>query len=437
MNTITPIRATTRIAVIDVVRGFALLLIFTVHMFERFLANMPTKGIYGRNPGLLNKILSFVQPLLTGKGFAIFTMLFGLSFLIMMASADRKGIDFRGRFAWRVTILFVIGYVHSLFFRGDVLTIYAILGLALILFYHASNKTLAVVAFLILSGVPRYLLFYFLHGQPLLPSGAGDPTTPLNLAYVDAVTRGGLWDVFRSNAVDGHKWFFTIQFDMIGRGYLTFCYFLAGLWLGRIALFEKLDAFAPKIKRTFWISLAVALPAMFGSLFAAMTVFAKGVHFESWAAVFTLVAFDIANTTAAIAILCGFLLLYRTVRGKRLFASLGPFGRMALTNYVMQSLIATFIFYNWGLGLMAKVRHTHVALLAILIIAFQMAFSALWLRYFLYGPLEWLWRSATYLRWQPLRKREGNWVIVPEREPVLAARPEAAVKAPVKDRPAR
>src|SRR5215212_663568 len=125
MTTVTPSLPASRIAAIDVVRGFALFLIFTVHMFERFLANMPTKGIYGRNPGVINKIFSFVQPLLSGKGFSIFTMLFGLSFFIMMTAAARKGIDFRGRFAWRLTILLVIGYVHSLFFRGDVLTIYA------------------------------------------------------------------------------------------------------------------------------------------------------------------------------------------------------------------------------------------------------------------------------------------------------------------------
>jgi len=405
MSRLEPSTASSRIGSIDALRGIALSGIFFVHMIERYLASMPVRGAYGDNSGALNGIIGgIVDALLRSKFFAIFSILFGLSFFIIFSAADRKGVDFRTRFLWRTAILFAVGYAHSLFFRGDILTIYAILAIPLMLLYRAGNRTLLAIAVAFALGLPKYVLFYFLHGQTLIAGAGIDPDTALNTAYYAAVTQGSLLDVFRSNAWDGHLWYLNIQFDIFGRGYQTFCYFLIGMWLGRLGLFERLEEYIPRVRRAFYISLALALPLMVSTFYFAMQLFSDGFVLDSWSKVFTFAGMNLADTAFTIAILCGFLMAYRTVRGQRLLDVLAPYGRMALSNYLLQSLVGTFLFYHWGLGLMQHFDHTQVAGLAIVFIVVQIVLSTLWLRRFNYGPFEWLWRSATYLRAQPMRK---------------------------------
>jgi uncharacterized protein len=120
---------------------------------------------------------------------------------------------------------------------------------------------------------------------------------------------------------------------------------------------------------------------------------ALGLNFSEW-----------PNMAIMVFILIGFLSWYRTERGGRLLSVFAPYGRMALTNYVLQSVLGTYLLFNWGLGYFATFHNYQLFLLAIAIIALQIVFSRYWLNNFKYGPLEWLWRSLTYLKWQPMRK---------------------------------
>ena len=88
----------------------------------------------------------------------------------------------------------------------------------------------------------------------------------------------------------------------------------------------------------------------------------------------------------------------------KILSKFAPYGRMALTNYVFQSIIFTFILFGWGLGLIGELRQVYTFLIALVFIALQMLLSKWWLKHFKYGPLEWLWRSGTYFKWQPLRR---------------------------------
>lgn len=119
---------------------------------------------------------------------------------------------------------------------------------------------------------------------------------------------------------------------------------------------------------------------------------------------FGLTAFDLFNVSLSVIYLCGFLLIFRRPAGERRLGKLASYGRMALSNYFMQTLIGTFILYNWGLGYIGKISNTQTFVIAFGIIAFQIVLSDWWLKRFRYGPLEWLWRSGTYLKWQPMRK---------------------------------
>ena len=121
------------------------------------------------------------------------------------------------------------------------------------------------------------------------------------------------------------------------------------------------------------------------------------IDWSQWLSVLALNFYDWTNVAGAALILLGFLACYRTSAGARVLSLFAPYGRMALTNYVLLSMIGTFLLFDYGLGLFTVLRIHQLALLAAVVIIGQMAFSAYWLSHFRYGPLEWVWRSLTYL----------------------------------------
>ena len=136
-----------RIDSIDVLRGFTLLGIILVHFTEQYYAGMhPQKYASFTEKGILDNIVSgFTGIFVTGKFFMIFSFLFGLSFYLQLSKSN-SGPAFFLRFVWRLAILFAIGFIHSLHYRGDILTIYAVLGLGLLIFYRLPDRALLVIA---------------------------------------------------------------------------------------------------------------------------------------------------------------------------------------------------------------------------------------------------------------------------------------------------
>jgi uncharacterized protein len=126
--------------------------------------------------------------------------------------------------------------------------------------------------------------------------------------------------------------------------------------------------------------------------------------FDNWQAMFALTAMDLWNLSFATIYLCGFLLWFHRPRGRRVLGKLAPYGRMALTNYVVQTLIGTTLLYNFGFGLIGQLSSADMFGIAVAVILMQVALSAAWLRLYRFGPLEWLWRSATWMEWQRLRR---------------------------------
>lgn len=401
--------AASRLDIVDAFRGFALAGIVFVHMLEQYLGARPPPDFFeGLNSGFFDQFLMGInQMFFVGKFFALFSLLFGLSFFIQMRRADEKGQRFEGRFAWRLIILLAIGYVHSLFYRGDILTIYALLGLALIAFYRVRSGTLLVWIAIIFCGLPRIVVFSYTGGDALLPYGSMAPELPLNQAYFAAITGGTLWDVMALNAWHGHLTKWEFQLSYFGRAYLTFGFFLIGLLLGRIGLFERPGDFRPAIRKTLWISIPGAVVCFIatGVLFGAMGGESGPPEFDSWLAMAALTAYDLANLGVTIMMACIFLLVFLKPRGSPILGRLAPYGRMALSNYVLQTVIGTFLLYHWGLGLIGTLGNTAMFLIAAAVILVQVWVSIAWLRRFQFGPLEWLWRSATKLQWQALVRR--------------------------------
>ena len=394
-----------RIQSIDAFRGFALAGIAVAHMVEQYYGALPPEGLFaGVNASLLDQVAgAFMDILVRGKFFALFSFLFGVSFFIQMDNAAQKGVNFRVRFLWRLALLFAIGYAHALFYRGDILTIYATIGVLLVLFFNVRTSICLGIAAAIFLGLPRYLLFAMYGGEPVIPGGAEDPTLPFNVAYTNALLHGSAYDVFAANAWDGLLSKAEFQVNVFGRAYQTFAYFLVGMCVGRLQLFRDPERFRPALKRLLRYSLLATIVffVAVGYLFMSAP---EGGEFNNWHMMFALTAMDLWNLALATVYLAAFLLIFVRPTGGRVLGKLAPYGRTALTNYVLQTLIGTAILYNFGLGLIGTLSNADMFGLAIVLITIQVALSTLWLRHFRYGPLEWLWRSGTWLKWQPLRR---------------------------------
>ena len=397
-----------RIESIDALRGIALAGILICHMIEQYIgAAAPAIHNEAVSIGLADQIIEgLIGFFLRGKFIALFSFLFGLSFFIQMDNGAKKGVAFGGRFVWRLLLLLGIGYVHSLFYRGDILTIYAMLGIFLIPFYKVSNKWVLAVSALLFLGLGRYIMFYFTHGEHLfLDVDIMDMTSPGILEYYTVLKDGSLLDVFATNAWEGHLDKMNFQFGIFGRGYFTFAFFLIGLYVGRSGFFSNFreeKKFTKKVLIGSLILLLVSVGITAGAFFAA----GPEMQMQSWLPMIGLSGVDMANAAMTIMYICLFVIGYRKVKGEKWLAKFAPYGRMALTNYVLQSVMGTALLYGWGLGYIGELRNIYTFSIAIVLIGLQVWLSKLWLHYFNYGPLEWLWRSLTYFKVYPMKKEK-------------------------------
>ena len=396
-----------RIEIVDALRGFSLAGIVIVHMVENYIGAPPpevfTEAVHqGVGDNIVDGFIGF---LLRGKFFALFSFLFGLSFFIQMDNAAQKGDYFGGRFLWRLLLLLVIGYVHSLFYAGDILTIYALLGMFLIPFYKIKNSWVLGLAALLFLGLGRYVVFFFTHGVNMFGTLDFMNNDPQILAYYNVLKDGSLMDVFRANAYYSHMNKMDFQFGIFGRGYLTFGFFLLGLYVGRTGFFKKYKENKKLVKRT-WIWSLVLFLVSGGLMAAIFGSMGENVAFDNWLSMVGLTAFDLNNVAMTFILISVFVILYKRSKPQKWLAKFAPYGKMALTNYFFQSIVGTFFLFGWGLGFIGELPNVYTFGLAILVIAGQMVVSKWWLKKFHYGPLEWVWRSATFFRIFPLKKMQ-------------------------------
>jgi uncharacterized protein len=389
-------RPVNRIDAVDALRGFALAGIVFAHMIEQFLAApRPAEG-WLVEPNLADHLVNaFNGIFIMGKFFSIFAVLFGMSFAIMMGNAAAKGRSFSGRFVWRLAILMLIGFLHSLLYRGDILTVYVAVGFCLPLFYRLPGKVLWAIIILLFLGVGRYL-FYLATGTASMLEVRMTPDAPATAAYFEILKNGSFIDVARENFLHGFANKFDFQLGAFGRGYLTLAYFLVGMWLVRVGIVNNLGANKPLIKKVMYWSIAFTV-VFFFAMGVSFSVVPNVMAFENWLSVFVYALYDIFNIAFTATLICGFLLLYLR-RPTGWLGQLAPYGRVALSNYLLQSLIGTFILYGWGLGLLGEVHQWQMFLLSLVVIFLQAALSKRWLAHFYYGPLEWLWRCGTYFK---------------------------------------
>ncbi len=412
-----------RIRLIDALRGFSLAGIVVVHFGEQYLGYMPPPGqaynVHGTLDGVL-EALSWI--FIRGKGFGIFSFLFGLSFVLQMQRAERRlpGADFRPRFAWRLLILFAIGWLHGLAYSGDILTVYAALGIPLMFFHRVRDRWVLALAVLLLVGVPR-----------VVQRGVEGPSTPAerqsaqSRMNVDAeehwraLAAGDVPAIVRFHATRGFlaKWEF--QYGLMGRGYQTFGLFLLGLWAGRRRVFEDAEAHRGLLVRLWrWTgALALVVPLTALIFFAAgramggappEPVAGSPPDLSAWPVVLGMGFFDAWNNAMTLFYIASFALLFLRPRWQAGLLRFAPVGQMALSAYVAQTLVGALVFFGFGLGLLGRFGNSVTLPMGLALFAVQAWAARAWLSRFRFGPLEWAWRSLTWLRVEPLRLPAGK-----------------------------
>jgi uncharacterized protein len=391
-----------RIEQIDALRGFALFGIIMTHMFEGYLASMTPPQYSGFN--ILYPVDSFsqiiIQNLFVGKFYAIFSMLFGLSFYLIL---DQKKGSSSLKFVWRLVLLFLIGYVHHVHYRGDFLTVYAVFGLALVLFRKVPDSIILILGlFLAFNGptmVTKTMSLMQIPSQETVQSKTLASNNSVNnpvaqaTAYFDLILKGEYRKLLVSNSTIGfYNKYNYLKFS--GRLWVIPGLFLLGLWIGRKKWHERIEKIPLGKMITF--SALVGIPLTFIAYYFSLPTATDITRF--WGAI----AKDASNIIMPLLYISILLSLFKLSSTNKIISLLIPVGKMGLTTYVTQSAFGLFIFYGYGLGLLLKLSGTAALGLGFLFFILQIVFSKWWFSKYRFGPLEWLWRSGTNGKWQPM-----------------------------------
>ncbi len=373
-----------RIDVVDALRGFAVCGIIMIH----FLEHMNFYAFPDPTP-FDQWLWDTVFFLGASKMYAIFSLLFGLSCYIQHHNQEKQGRDFRGRFAWRMLLLFLWGMLDLVFYNGDILCTYAVIGLLLIPLVKAPDKlllTLAVLLFLQPIEIVYIILGLINPATPSMDVGLG----PLWGRLYEACANGSFIDVARENLSLGLQINFGWALEN-GRLTQTLMLFILGMYLGRRRLFLD-EGQNMKFWKKALIGSVIAFAVFFplwkilpGKVDAPAVKKGLDVMFNMWRN-FAMMSFYVS----------GIVLLYYRTGLSRAINQLSFIGKMSLTDYILQSIVGGFLFYNWGLGLYRYCGHTVSFLMSLGFLVLLYFFCRAWARTHRRGPLEELWSRATF-----------------------------------------
>ena len=435
-----PVHESERIATLDVLRGFAILGILIPNIFffgMPLTASLDTSTL--PEEGLASTIAwAFMKIFAEFKFVSLFSLLFGVGMIVQMNRAGAKGAAFGPIYLRRLLLLGGIGLFHALFiWYGDILFVYAMIGFAVFFLRELPARKLLIggLALLILSvilaagclGIGAYAATMgenqraaqieddheaadapasispgaeddrwerFINAFSSMSGEPGD----LNFAEAERVAYGE--GPFAATMImRGVTWLFMLVFAALsGFAFRVIGMFLIGAALMKLGFFS--DRFASTHRRLLLIALPFGLLLEFTAFgLAAATGFQNAL---------IVTAGEILHQFASIFVCFGYLgaiaVIVRAGAFGWLQTGLAAVGRTALSNYLAQSVIVTSIMYWWGLGQFGHFSRAELLGLAAIIFTVQVVFSVLWLKTFRFGPVEWLWRSMTYLRLQPLRR---------------------------------
>lgn len=397
----------------DVLRGFALFGIFIVNI--KSMVGPLSNSITGTDLKLTGADLwadAAVYILAYGKFYLLFSLLFGMGFAVMMTRAETAGRRFFQIYLRRIVVLFFIGLAHGvLIWAGDILVSYSIFGLVLLLFFRKTPQ----------SRLPKWALVFYLGPVLLVMLGgligslvqfnardaaeffealAAERTQMLTSIEAQRLAYGGgtYLEITRQAVADTSM----VLGYMAFAGWLILAMFLLGAWFIRSGAMSNPETHSRLYNRLAWFGLPVGLVLVLWSFRLVPSFDMTRMDMEvGLANAMTLVGAPLMSLGYLAWIVKG---LQSTAWARRLNI-LAPVGRMALTNYLLQSLVCTLIFYNHGLGYFEQLPRAWQIPFVIALFSLQVIASNWWLKRFQFGPVEWLWRTLTYMQMPAMRKK--------------------------------
>jgi len=410
MSLAEPTQIHERIHAIDILRGFALLGILLINFSGAEIA---------RTGSLDDTVRRLIDFLISSKFFTTFSFLFGLGFALQLLRAQQRKSRIVPVYLRRMAALYFIGLCHAiLIWSGDVLLPYAAMGFLLILFRNLPLKLLLVVVVLSLA-------FEFWTNLPDSPSMKISNLVPTihspeieqqreleeTLEYdkmreagqnLGLATKSGTY--FEAVKARFQAWAAWSDFLWSYFWASSFAMFLLGLYAGRKGIFHDLVGRQKLLRRMMWTTLPFAISLNLIYAYGPQILGRFYQQIPDWGFA---ILYALAGPLGSLFYISALLLLF--VKSKRWLQRLNFLswvGKMPLTTYLTQSIIGTAVYYGYGLGMYSQIGYLPGLLLTLAVFALQIPFSRWWLSKFQFGPFEWLWRSLTYGRLQPILVRK-------------------------------
>jgi len=382
---------TNRIDVADALRGFSILGIVLLHSIEHF-----NFYVY---PDVTSNWLKFTDTIIWdslfftfgGKAYAIFAMLFGFSFFIQNNNQAEKGVDFRPRFAWRLVLLFIWGNLNAIFFTAEVLVLFALMGFLMIPLSSLKNKPLLIIAAICIIQPVEWGKVIYALANPDYEIGKS-----LDSAYwaftIEAQKNANFLEMAKVNLWYGQLASLAWAWEN-GRCFQVIALFIFGFLIGRTKFFTYSEK-----NLSLWGKILVVSIICFFPLYGLTSIIPgfienKAVLKPLMLIIQSLAKFSFMCFLTSLVVLA----FYTTTKGKKWLQKLIPIGKMSLTAYITQSVIGSFIFYNWGLGLYDELGITYSVMVGIGIFLIQYIFANWWMKKYRHGPLEYIWKKATWI----------------------------------------
>lgn len=405
-----PVTAKERIGTLDVLRGLALsgVLIANVWMFFNgaYLHFAEVRQSL-RQLSLDTVVFLGIAAFISSKAMTTFGFLFGVGFGVQLDRSAQKGSAFVPMYSRRLAALYAIGLLHAtLIWMGDILALYACGGVVLLLMRRTRDRTLLTFAGVLFIASPLIIAIWpSLLGAHAVPHAAGQPHPP---SLLERIQQGGYLDwvsahleILQSRA---RPWLIGLA-QSIG----VFC---VGLWVVRHRWHREAAAHPVALRRIAIYGLSAGLPV---SMILAVVDYALPHRPTArWFPIVTAAGHVFSTLTVTAGYIAVIVLLLQRASWRRVLEWFAPVGRMALSNYLAQSVICVSIFY--GGRLFGRVGATSSLAICVAIFAVQVVVSRLWLTRFQFGPAEWLWRSVTYGRAQPMRIGSAGSVEAAQRQ---------------------
>jgi uncharacterized protein len=394
-----------RVEVIDALRGFAILGILLANILSwsgiKFTSLEELKQLPSFDLDLLVYHLNGV--FVDTKFYTIFSLLFGIGFFLQFKKNRDNQAEFMPVYYRRLSFLMLFGLIHMFFWSGDILFIYAIVGFVFVQFRNKSNESIlkiAAISFVIPLFVEMIMIYVapgFMVPEQKLALKTYYDMTPQEVT--EPFLNGSFWDVIQMN-FHNLKWRW---FDLLpsGRFFKIFAFFLLGFYLMATNYFTEK---AYSLKR---LAIYLIVGLSFTLLAKSDYVHGSMAHFASdWNNVLYKFLFSFGQVNLAFAYISILTIAYKTSLGKQLMVGLKYVGRMSFSSYLSHTIFGIIIFYPFAFGYFGKLSLWQVEALAVVIYVIQVLLAKIWLKYFAFGPLEWLWRSLTYGEVLPIKNKK-------------------------------